>query len=126
MALSKIFLIVDDSYIDRLVSAMLIKRTFNIETVVEVSGGNPALEWLKKKPLDQEVLILLDIMMPQMNGFQFLDQFEKLDKSARQNVMVVMLSSTLADEDVLRAKQHPMVKKLLSKPLSPNELKPFV
>jgi CheY-like chemotaxis protein len=126
MALPKIFLIVDDSYIDRLVSSMLIKRTFNAESIIEVSGGKQALEWLKGKQAGQEVLILLDIMMPEMNGFQFLDQFEKLEKSIRENVSIVMLSSTLADEDVLMAKQHPTIKKLLSKPLSPNELKPFV
>jgi CheY-like chemotaxis protein len=105
---------------------MLIKRTFNVESTVEVNGGNQALEWLKQKTEGQEVLILLDIMMPQMNGFQFLDQFEKLDDAIRKNVSIVMLSSTLADEDVLKAKQHPTVKKLLSKPLSPNELKPFL
>lgn len=126
MASSKIFLIVDDSYIDRLVSSMLIKRTFNVETTIEVSGGALALEWLKQKPQEQEILILLDIMMPQMNGFQFLDHFEALDPGIRKNVSIVMLSSTLADEDVLQARQHPIVKKLLSKPLSPNELKPFL
>lgn len=124
--MAKTFLIVDDSYIDRLVSATLIKRTFNIESVVEVSGGKPALEWLKENSTGQEILVLLDIMMPQMSGFQFLDHFEKLDLPIRKNVTVVMLSSTLADEDVLLAKQHPHVKKLLSKPLSPNELKPFI
>lgn len=121
----KIVLIIDDSYIDRLVSGMLIKRTFNFESIVEVTGGKPALEWLNERPGNEHVLILLDIMMPQMSGFQFLDEFEKLDESIRERVTVVMLSSTLADEDLIAAKQHPIVKKLLSKPLSPNELRAF-
>lgn len=122
------FLIVDDSYIDRLVAGMLIKRTFGISEIKEVSGGEQALEFLKARnnfPQDH-LIILLDIMMPQMDGFDFLNAFEKLDAHHKENVSIVMLSSTFDDQDISRANEHPYVKKLLSKPLSANELKEFL
>ena len=120
------FLIIDDSYIDRLVASMLIKRTFGIENVFDVSSGKLGLEWLTNNKDNSGVIVLLDIMMPQMNGFEFLDRFRQLDEKVKEGVMIVMLSSTLDEEDQRRAKGHQNVKKLLSKPLSPNELMDLV
>ncbi len=122
------FLIIDDSYIDRLVASMLIKRTLDIADVHEVSGGEQGLEFLRSRnntPQDK-LIILLDIMMPQMNGFQFLEEFEKLDPFNKENIAIIMLSSTFDDHDIHRAKEHTRVKKLLSKPLSANELREFI
>jgi CheY-like chemotaxis protein len=128
MHVNKVFLVIDDSYIDRLVSSMLIKRTYNVQEVHEVTGAKPALEWLMQHPpkQDEHLIILLDIMMPQLNGFDFLDQFDTLHIDIRDRVSIIMLSSTLDHDDIKRAKGHPNVKKLLSKPLSANELKEFI
>jgi CheY-like chemotaxis protein len=128
MQAKKSFLVIDDSYIDRLVAGMLIKRTFNIPEVHEVNGGKPALEWLTTHASTHadQLIILLDIMMPQMDGFEFLEHFDKLDQALKDRTVIVMLSSTLDHDDMKRAKKHPSVKKLLSKPLSANELKEFV
>lgn len=128
MSVNKTFLIIDDSYIDRLVSGMLIRHTYNATDVVEVSGGQPGLDWLsgEGKKKENHIIILLDIMMPQMNGFEFLNRFEELDSSIQNNATIIMLSSTLDPDDTQRARKHPAVKKLLGKPLSANELRDFV
>jgi CheY-like chemotaxis protein len=125
-ATQKTFLIVDDSYIDRLVSGMLVKRTFNTHDVHEVVGGNEALEFLNKAQFNNKLIILLDIMMPRMNGFEFLENFDKLNDSIKQKVDIVILSSTFDENDLKRGKEHPCVKKMLSKPLSANELKELI
>jgi CheY-like chemotaxis protein len=122
---NKQFLIVDDSYIDRLVAGMLVKRSFNATEVLEVSGGQPALEYICNKP-PRDLVILLDIMMPQMNGFEFLEKFEQLDQSIQNETTIIMLSSTIDPDDIERARKHKCVKKLLSKPLSANELKEYL
>lgn len=128
MHVNKVFLVIDDSYIDRLVAGMLIKRTYNVNEVHEVSGTLQAMEWLTKNPPTQDthLIILLDIMMPQYNGFDFLDRFKTLGEEIKERTSIVMLSSTLDHDDIQRAKQHPNVKKLLSKPLSANELREFI
>ena len=128
MEVNKTFLVIDDSYIDRLVAGMLIKRTYNNPEVYEVSGGRQALDWLTEKPsrFNEALIILLDIMMPQMDGFEFLDQFDSLSPEIKNKTTIVMLSSTLDHDDMKKAQQHPQVKKLLSKPLSANELREFI
>jgi CheY-like chemotaxis protein len=128
MEMNYSFLVVDDSYIDRLVTGMLVRHTFLTTEVYEVNGGQQALEWLETTPVkpEGELVILLDIMMPQMNGFEFLLKFDKLDETLKKRTSVVMLSSTLDHDDLRQARQHPYVKKFLSKPLSVNELKEFV
>jgi CheY-like chemotaxis protein len=128
MHADKVFLVIDDSYIDRLVSSMLIKRTYNVTEVFEVNGVIQGLQWLTTNmpKLGSNLIILLDIMMPQLNGFDFLDRFDQLGPEIKDRVSIVMLSSTLDHDDIKRAKEHPNVKKLLSKPLSANELREFL
>jgi response regulator RpfG family c-di-GMP phosphodiesterase len=121
------FLVIDDSYIDRLVSAMMVRHTFDGMQVFEMSGGHQALTWLQaEQKTVHHLVILLDIMMPQMNGFEFLVHFDKIRPTLSDGSTVVMLSSTLDDDDIRQAKNHPYVKKFLSKPLSPNQLKSFI
>jgi response regulator RpfG family c-di-GMP phosphodiesterase len=65
--------------------------------------------------------ISLDIKMPEMDGFAFLEEFEKLDKKNSSQIMIVMLFSTLDPNDKKRAKNNVYVKTLLSKPLPTEE-----
>ena len=57
-------------------------------------------------------------MMPQMDGFQFLEAFEKLPEDQRMQMKVVMLSTSESFKDLNRANKNPYVRKFLNKPLT--------
>jgi len=57
-----------------------------------------------------------------MNGFDFLDEYDKLGTSIKKKCIIVMLTSSLYPEDKERAMQSPYVCKFLSKPLTADKL----
>ncbi|MBT1702615.1 response regulator [Chryseosolibacter indicus] len=116
------FLIIDDSYIDRIVTASMLKTTFEECVVHEVNGAMEGLQFLTEKKYQAPLVILLDIKMPKVDGFDFLARLEKTDDIAKEDLAIIMLSSTIDPTDIQKAKENTNVKKLLSKPLSIQEL----
>ncbi len=123
------FLVVDDNKIDQLVSRQLLKTKFGITDVTPASNGNEALEWLAAHAKDENcagVIVLLDIKMPEMDGFTFLEAFDRLEEGVKNNTRIIMVSSTLDPVDIERAEKHKQVKKLLTKPLPIVELTEYL
>lgn len=118
------FLIVDDNHIDRMVAAMVLQQSFPQPSIKEAVTGLDALNWLldNEEQIDENLIILLDIRMPEMDGFEFLEEYDKLQKEWKKKVQIVMLSSTVDPRDVQRANENKHVKALLSKPLPFDEL----
>jgi CheY-like chemotaxis protein len=67
-------------------------------------------------------LIFLDIDMPLMDGFQFLDEFEKLSDYIKNNCAIIMLTSSVNPQDLSKAKKSHFVKKYINKPLTQEAL----
>ena len=68
------------------------------------------------------MVLLLDLQMPLMNGFQFVEEFEKLPADMRNKVVVVVLSSTRNSNDILRIFTYKSVHSLMEKPLTREKL----
>ncbi len=124
-------MLIDDNEIDNLINQKMIEASDICENIFVHSGAKGAIEFLKnieklaKGPLDLYLpeVIFLDIDMPLMDGFQFLDEFEKLSDVIKTNSKVIMLTSSLNPQDMNKAKKNKYVLKYLNKPLTQENLK---
>lgn len=123
-----VFLLIEDNLIDQLITTKLLKKTLGIVEVNVVNNGKEGIEWLRnhKNKLNELLIILLDIKMPEMDGFEFLEQFDEISEDVKQNIEIFMLSSTMDRTDIKRAKDNTYVKTLFSKPLPVKEFKNMI
>lgn len=118
--------IIDDSKIDRYISEAIIKKSSFAKEVLTFNAAEAALAYLSSfinDPADFPEIILLDINMPVMDGFDFLDEYTKLPEDLQNRCHVIMISSTNSHEDFNRIKAYPSVCMFFNKPLSDAVLK---
>ncbi|PIF33265.1 response regulator receiver domain-containing protein [Flavobacterium sp. 9] len=125
MELNSLFLLIEDNLIDQLVTKQLLKKVFSIEQVSIANNGKEGIQWLNnnKRINHQPLIILLDIQMPIMNGFEFLDEFHKLSKDTKKGVQIYVLSSTLDADEIKLIEENEYVTDFLNKPFPIEELK---
>ena len=119
----KTILCIDDDPITLMLCKKVITKVSFSEEIIFASNGQEAYELLKKLCLEKELgnvpnLIFLDLNMPVMNGWEFLDSIETDLKSNLKNTKVIILSSTIDPADYNKAKQYEMVSHFLSKPIT--------
>ncbi len=124
-------MLIDDNEIDNLINQKMIEAANICDRIFVHTGAKSAIEFLKnmeklaiatKEGFLPEI-IFLDIDMPLMDGFQFLDEFEKLSENTREHCKVIMLTSSLNPMDMQKAKKNKLITKYLNKPLSQENLK---
>ena len=121
-------MLIDDNEIDNLINQKMIEAASVTEHIYTHTGAKSAIEFLKnmeKLEMADQVLpdlIFLDIDMPLMDGFQFLDEFEKLSNVAKKKCKIVMLTSSINPQDFNRSKKYENVRLYLNKPLSPESI----
>ncbi|CAM4436796.1 response regulator [Flavobacterium terrigena] len=122
------FLLIEDNLIDQLITTKLLKNTFDDFQFNVVSDGKEGMDWLYKfnYTSKDQLIILLDIKMPQMDGFEFLAKYDALPEDLKKKTQIFMLSSSLDPNDLKRANENCYVKKLFSKPLSLSQFKEII
>lgn len=124
-------MLIDDNEIDNLINQKIIESSGICNHIFTHTGGRSAIEFLKNaekiatttgnSELMPEI-IFLDIDMPLMDGFQFLDEFENLPNSIREHCRIVMLTSSINSKDVKKSKRYTNVKEYINKPLNKESL----
>jgi CheY-like chemotaxis protein len=114
----KLVMLIDDNELDNFVNKKLIENEQFANEVTVESSGISALDHLKKSSVEIPDLIFLDIMMPGMDGFAFLDEFAKLGDEIKKKSKIIMLSTSESFKDLNKANQNKYVYKFLNKPLN--------
>ncbi|MAP81151.1 MAG: response regulator [Aequorivita sp.] len=117
--------IIDDDSIYQYAITATIKAYKLAENVLVFSDGEEALDFIKENAGACENLpdiILLDINMPVMDGFQFMDEYKLIKPKVGKKILVYMVSSSVDPHDVEKAKQISEISDYIIKPIRPKEL----
>ena len=114
----KIYLI-DDNTIDLLISRKLLQKHDATLTIIEFNKAQEAVRVLEDPTVTLPDLVLLDLNMPGMNGWDFLEAVKSL---ARQPDRVFILTSSLDERDKSMAADYPSVKGYIAKPLNADSI----
>jgi len=111
-------LLVDDDAEDNYFHQIVIDE-MNITERIEVAlNGVEALNFLKKENQFSPDIIFLDINMPKMNGWEFMEAYKELRADQKAKVVVVMLTTSVRPSDRERSKQFPDIMGFNTKPLT--------
>lgn len=114
-------LLVDDDEITNFLSTEILQLHLPEAEIITVTNGEEAFAYLSaqlaaNKPLP--AILLLDINMPLMNGWEFLEKLEESDKDHYSSISIFMYTSSVYFEDLNRAKSNSLLKNILTKPLN--------
>lgn len=117
-------LCIDDDPITLMLSKKVIEKSSFSDEIITAQNGEEALlyfntlKYNKAKIVKKPQLIFLDLNMPVMGGWEFLDYFTSPAYNEFNSINVIVLSSTINPEDLLKAKKYPIIKDFLSKPIT--------
>jgi CheY-like chemotaxis protein len=118
------FIVIDDSKLDCFIAEKIIRNTGKSETIRSFLQAREALDFIATSPADElfHTIILVDIQMPLMNGFEFVEAFEMLPEDITSFYTIYVITSSINDNDLHRVHNYTSVRQFLNKPLTSNSL----
>jgi CheY-like chemotaxis protein len=115
------FIVIDDSRLDCLIAEKVIQNSHRHLSVTSYYNALDALDFIGKssRSADAKTILIVDIQMPLMNGFEFIEAFEQLSEEIQENYVVNVLTSSTNRSDINRIQSYRSVKSQLNKPLTP-------
>jgi len=111
-------MLVDDNDDDNFFHEREIKKTQPAPVIVTKDSGMKALEYLKSNEEPHSDLIFLDINMPGMNGWEFLKEYNQLDKALQSRAIIIMLTTSDNPDHIAKANTFNFVSDYITKPLT--------
>ena len=122
-------LLIDDNEIDIVVNTKLLKLANISEQITSFMTARDLIDYINDNLsvlITKQSIILLDIQMPEIDGFQCLEMYDELPQSFKDVCKVFMLSSSIDRNDIENAEANPNVIKVLEKPLDVYLLKRLI
>ncbi len=121
MSIYKTCLLIDDNYIDNFVTRKILESGEFAEKVIVSQSATDAVNSLRLGEIKPDV-IFLDIRMPLMGGFEFLQEYDKLEIENKQSIKIFMLSSSLDPTDLKKSTNNKYITSFIHKPLTQKSL----
>ena len=116
---------IDDDLIYQIIVKKIIHKSDMFSVASSFKNGKEAIDALTNSLINEEALpdiILLDINMPIMDGWEFMEKMTLLKPAVMKSIIVYIVSSSIATEDKDKSKTYPAILGYLSKPLNINDL----
>lgn len=115
-------MLVDDNHDDNYLHEREIKKGNFSNTVITKNSAKAALEYLRSRKGPHSDLIFLDINMPGMDGWEFLEEYNSLDKDLQGRAVIIMLTTSANDDDVVKATSWSFISDYITKPLTKEKM----
>ncbi|WP_162428380.1 response regulator [Pontibacter pudoricolor] len=127
----KTILLIDDDETTNYLNHRLLSRMNTAEEIRVVTNGEEALDYLEKafagvESYPRPDLIFVDIKMSVMDGFEFLEEYQKFNETDKNQTIMMMLTSSASFYDLEKLKQFPEVLKHYSKPLAEADVREII
>lgn len=125
---SRVF-IIDDDPIHQRIAQIIISKYNLFDEYFSYTDAQVALDFLQENTENIELIpgvILLDLNMPVIDGWDFLEAFETLKEKLKSIIKIYIVSSSVDEKDLIRSKQYASVKGFISKPLTPDIIRTII
>lgn len=112
------FVIVDDDPINNMICSTVIKKVYPDAAVVSFTEPEKGLDYFRNTLPTCHTILFLDINMPTMTGWEFIDEFSGLESNLKSKVSVFIVSSSVDFRDRERASCNSAIRRMISKPLT--------
>lgn len=111
-------MLIDDNKLDNFFHERVVNKQAAAKTVLAMTSGREALDYIISQQIPQPEIIFLDINMPGMNGWEFIELYKKIDMALQTAMIVVMLTASQDPDDKARAVTEGILSDFKNKPLT--------